>query len=121
MIRLADILATGKRKYGNKSTVIDGHSFASKAEASRYRVLKLLASAKRITELKLQPVFQLAPAVTLSGRRKPALRYIGDFSYRDEDGDLVVEDVKGAITDVYRIKKHLMKSVHGIEIQEIPA
>jgi hypothetical protein len=33
----------------------------------------------------------------------------------------VVEDVKGAVTAEYRIKRHLMASVHGIEIREIRA
>ena len=54
-------------------------------------------------------------------RAKPALRYVADFQYV-ENGKLVVEDVKSKITQenpVYRIKKHLMMSVHGIEINEI--
>ena len=32
-----------------------------------------------------------------------------------------VEEVKGAVTDVWRIKQHLMMSVHGIEVKEIRA
>ena len=48
------------------------------------------------------------------------MRYYADAVY-EEDGAKVVEDTKSDITrrdPVYRIKKHLMMSVHGIEIME---
>src|SRR5690606_26359142 len=54
-------------------------------------------------------------------RRKPAVKYVADFVYQ-EKGQMVVEDVKSTMTrnlPVYRLKKHLMKSVHGLEIREI--
>jgi hypothetical protein len=35
-----------------------------------------------------------------------------------ENGKLVVEDVKGVKTEVYKIKKKLMLWVHGIRIKE---
>lgn len=66
--------------------------------------------------------FAGAPAVVIQGRKKRALRYVADFSYVDcETGEQVVEDVKGAVTDVWRIKQHLMATVHGIEVKEIRA
>jgi hypothetical protein len=43
--------------------------------------------------------------------------YIADFVYQ-EDGKLVVEDVKGHRTEVYKLKKKLMLWVHGIRIKE---
>jgi len=49
------------------------------------------------------------------------VKYVADFVYQ-ENGQLVVEDVKSTMTrnlPVYRLKKHLMKSVHGLEIREI--
>ena len=49
------------------------------------------------------------------------IKYVADFVYQ-EKGQLVVEDVKSKMTrnlPVYRLKKHLMKSVHGLEIREI--
>lgn len=50
---------------------------------------------------------------------KPALRYVADFVYwHNQKGCQVVEDSKGHLTDVYRIKRHLMATVHGIEILE---
>lgn len=33
----------------------------------------------------------------------------------------MIEDVKGMVTDVYKIKKKLVEAVHRIQIQEIPA
>lgn len=104
-------------KYGAKKTVIDGIAFDSKAEASRYLQLMLCKKSGVITDLQLQVVFELAPSVVIKGRKKPPLRYIADFVYR-QDGKRVVEDCKGFLTDVYKIKRHLMLSVHQIEIFE---
>lgn len=52
--------------------------------------------------------------------------YRADFQYMllDERGnsiDRVVEDVKGMITDVYRIKKKLVEALFTLEIKEIPS
>jgi hypothetical protein len=58
--------------------------------------------------------------VVLDGKTKPAVRYIADFVYI-RDGRQVVEDAKSPHLrkdPVYRLKKHLMKSVHGIDIVE---
>lgn len=106
-----------KSKYRNIKVTIDGITFDSKKEGERYRQLSMMEKAGKIQYLTLQPSFELAPAVTFSGKKKQALRYKADFQYR-ENGELVVEDCKGFLTDVYIIKKHLMKSIHNIEIKE---
>ena len=111
------------RKYRNQKVVIDGITFDSKREAGRYQELKALASRNLIEDLRHQVPFELAPGVKFSdeSRKKPALRYVADFAYK-LDGRLVVEDVKSAITAkaaAYRIKRHLMLAVHGIEVQEV--
>lgn len=106
-------------KYGNRKVVVDGRTFDSRREAVRYRELRMFERAGEIHDLKLQPVFELAPAVFLDGRKKPALRYIADFSYWTRSGEPVIEDVKGMRTAVYRIKRHLMKSVLGLDITEV--
>lgn len=108
-------------KYRAVKTTVDGITFASKAEAKRYQELKALCVAGHILNLKCQPVFVLADSVTINGRRRPSLRYVADFSYYTPDMDLVVEDVKGMLTPVYRLKRHLMKAVLGIDIVEIAA
>ena len=111
------------RKYRNQKVTIDGITFDSKREAGRYQELKALASRNLIDDLRYQVPFELAPGVRFSDekRAKPALRYVADFAYR-LDGRLVVEDVKSAITAkaaAYRIKRHLMMAVHGIEVKEV--
>lgn len=47
--------------------------------------------------------------------------YYADFSYKDKDGKLVVEDVKSIITaknPVYRLKKKLVLALYGVDILE---
>ena len=109
-------ITTGS-KMGNKITVIDGIKFRSKKEADRYCVLKVLEKSKAISDLKLQVSFELVPSQIIQGKKKRPICYVADFVYI-ENGVKVVEDVKGAITEIYRIKRHLMKYAHGIDILE---
>ena len=102
---------------------LDGFTFDSQKEARRYSELKILVRVGEISELELQKSFVLAESVKFNNepRAKPAIRYVADFAYM-ENGVMMVEDVKSKATKslpVYRMKKHLMKSVHDIEIQEI--
>lgn len=105
-------------KYGNRKTVVDGITFDSQAEARRYGQLKLMLRAGAITDLALQVPFELVPSVVMGNRKRPAIKYKADFVYT-ENGQRVVEDVKGMKTAVYSLKKHLMMHVHGIEIREV--
>ena len=110
-------------KYNNRKVELDGFTFDSQKEARRYSELKILVRVGEISELELQKSFVLAESVKFNNepRAKPDIRYVADFAYM-ENGVMIVEDVKSKATKalpVYRIKKHLMKSVHGIEIQEI--
>jgi hypothetical protein len=111
-------------KYHAKPTTVDGIRFASKAEARRWQHLMLMQKAGYIRDLQRQVPFELAPAVIFmqpKKRKKPALRYVADATYTDAvTGEFVVEDVKGgAATPLFRAKKHLMLSVHGIEVREV--
>ena len=110
-------------RYNNRKVELDGFAFDSQKEARRYTELKLLVRVGEISELELQKSFVLAESVKFNNepRAKPAIRYVADFAYM-ENGVMIVEDVKSKATKslpVYRMKKHLMKSVHDIEIQEI--
>jgi hypothetical protein len=115
--------APAKRsKYAAEKVDQGGLKFDSKKEARRWDELERMAAAGRITDLKRQQSFVLAPAVRLHGepRKKPAIRYFSDFSYV-MNGQLVVEDTKSRPTRklaAYRMKKHLMATVHGIHIKE---
>ncbi len=107
-------------KYLNKKTVHDGEKFDSKRELARWLQLKLMERAGQITDLRRQVDYVLAPAVVLDGHKKPALRYRADHAYTiTATGEQVTEDVKGMVLPLYRAKRHLMKSVLGIEVKEI--
>lgn len=115
----------GHSKYHNKRVRVDNFDFASQREAQRYKSLQLLVKAGKIENLKLQMPFELVPAQyeMINGKKKcveRAVKYVADFVYFDkEKGELVVEDAKGVKTDVYKLKRKLMRSVYGIEIQEV--
>jgi hypothetical protein len=100
-------------KYHNKKTVIDGITFDSKREAARYVELKLLQQAGEIQDLLLQPSFDLR----VDGG-KVIGRYFADFKYR-AGNRVIIEDVKGVKTDVYRLKKKIVEAVHHIQITEV--
>lgn len=109
-------------KYRNKKINIDGIIFDSKKESQRYLHLKELEKQGKISDLRTQVAFELAKGVKIAGegKKRPCVRYIADFVYI-KDGQQIVEDVKSAITKkqaVYRLKKHLMKSVHNIDVLE---
>lgn len=108
------------QKYGNEKVVDRGRRFDSKAEHRRFVHLELLERAGEIADLKCQVEFELIPELPKpSGGKERATKYLADFTYRDRKGRLVVEDVKGAVTPEFRLKRKLMLHVHGIEIQEI--
>ena len=103
-------------KYRAIRTEVDGHVFASKAEARRYQELKLMERAGLIEALRLQPRYPLH----VNGRL--ICTYVADFAYTDlEHGEAVVEDVKGVRTPVYNLKKKLMKALYQIDITETTA
>lgn len=114
-------MMAGRSKYGNKLVVIGGRKFDSRAEAMRYLELVHQERAGEISELRCQVPFVLAPSVLVRGasRKAPALRYFADFVFV-RDGQTVIEDVKGAITEAYKIKRHLM-ALNGHHITEIKA
>lgn len=109
-------------KYGNTKTTANGEKYASKREARRHAELLLLLRVGKIAGLTREVPFVLAPAVKIDGekRARPAVKYRADFVYSDvETGRIVVEDAKGVSTTVYRLKKHLMKTVLGIDVREV--
>jgi hypothetical protein len=104
-------------KYRNEKCESGGIKFASKLEMARWHVLVQMQARGEISELELQVPFVLADPVVIAGRKRPALRYVADFVY-EKDGKTVIEDVKGRITEGYRIKRHLM-AARGLTIVEV--
>lgn len=100
-----------RSKYGAKKTVVDGITFDSQAEATRYGVLKIVQASGLIRDLRLQVPYQ----ITVNGKK--VCRYVADFVYIESDKE-VVEDVKGMKTPVYNLKKKLMEAVFGVVIFE---
>lgn len=89
--------------------------FASTSEANRYAELKLLERNGVILGLKVQPAYP----ITINGRK--ICTYRGDFLYRRANGVDVLEDVKGAETDVFKLKKKLVEAIYGIAIAVVKA
>lgn len=111
---------SGKQKYRNKPTIVDGIRFDSKKEAGRYQELKLLQRAHKIKSLELQKKFEIY------WNGVDICTYIADFVYQEcpvgSAPFQVVEDVKSPMTrklPVYRLKKKLMEAAHSIHIKEV--
>jgi hypothetical protein len=86
----------------------DGILFASKAEMKRYAELLMLERAGVIHDLERQPRFVLIePFVHPLLGKCHGLTYVADFRYR-EGAKQIIEDVKGHITEVYKIKRMLL-------------
>lgn len=108
-------LATGKMptsqtnsKYQNRKTELDGVTYDSKKEAQRAAELNLMLKSGEIVTLARQVRFRLTKGI----------EYVADFVYTTKDGEQIIEDVKGMKTDVYKLKKKLMKELRGIDILE---
>ena len=106
------------RKYRNIPTEIEGIRFDSRAEANRWQELKLLERAGLIRDLQRQVTYELIPGVKFEGalRRQPALRLIVDFTYTERD-KLILEDVKGVVTPMFTLKRHILKALFGLDVR----
>lgn len=103
-------------KYHAKKTTVDGITFDSRKEAERYKELKALELVGKIDRLELQPRFVLMDGFRYEGKAIRKIEYVADFLYRDLSTlELVVEDVKGVKTDVYKLKKKLFLKHYGNE------
>lgn len=101
------MISTKRRnKYGAKKTLVDGILFHSKKEAQRYIVLNQMRKAGIIKNLELQP------RVPIYVNEKKVADYVGDFRYENQDGEIILEDVKSEATKtpVYRLKKKLLEA-----------
>ena len=95
--------------------------FDSQKEARRWCELKLLERAGVITDLQRQFPIKLIPAQRDEKGKviERAVTYVADFIYR-ENGQTVVEDVKGGVrTKEYILKRKMCLYFHGIRIKEV--
>ena len=102
-------------KYKARKTIIDGIQFDSKKEANRYCELNLLESAGEIKNLQLQPRFTLQESFKYQGKKERKIEYVADFMYEENDGQVVVEDVKSepTKTPLYRVKRKMFLKRYG--------
>ena len=106
-------MRSDRPKYNAKKTIVDGHAFPSMLEATRYKQLRALEDAGEITDLRLQPEFQVFKGYVnpRTGEKIKSIHYVADFQYVDRDGhQVIVEDTKGKETDVFRMKWKLVQS-----------
>lgn len=101
-----------KRKYNNTIVDRDGMKFDSQRELDRWCELQLLERTGAIHDLRRQVPFELRVNGLL------VCKYVADFVYTTA-GETVVEDVKGVRTDVFILKRKLMKAIFNIEVQEV--
>lgn len=99
---------------------VDGIRFASRKEAKRYGELKLLERAQAIVGLEIQPTFSIDVMNPANGEVITVGVYRADFRYLDVGANrVVIEDVKGMRTVIYRLKKRLVEALYGIQIVEV--
>lgn len=106
-------------KYHNRRVTVDGISFQSVKEASRWQQLKFLERAGKITGLNRQIRIEVVPKTKLHRARY----YLADFVYFDkEQGKTIYEDVKGyrkgVAYQLFTLKRDVLYWRHGIEIKE---
>lgn len=109
-----------KSKYHSKKTIVNNIKFDSKKEANRYIELLDMEKAGKIKNLKLQPVFELQPRFKKNNKTYRPIKYIADFKYIDINNNIIIEDVKGRRTEVYRIKKKVFENKYrDLTINEV--
>lgn len=98
-------------KYGAKKVTVDGITFDSKAESIYYQL------HKDNPNMKMQEKFVLMDKFRLKGKAYREIAYKPDFTFYDEEGNLVkVIDVKGMILPEFKIKAKLFANRYGIPI-----
>lgn len=104
-----------KSKYRNAPIEIDGIRFASKKEAQYFVNLKLMERTGDVYGVELQKRYALiGPDGAL------ITTYVADFVYWDQrEKRHRIVDVKGVETDVFKLKRKMMRSFLGLEIEVI--
>jgi hypothetical protein len=121
-------------KYRNVKTVVDGITFDSKREATYYQELLLLKRVGEVTDIELQPKYELLPGyrkccgqiwldkppggikgATVCGNCKKKMpktqpiTYSADFKVIYADGRIEIVDVKGMETTAFKDKKKIFE------------
>lgn len=104
-------------KYHNNKINVDGITFDSKDEAKYYEALKDKKAKGLIQNFELQPKFVLQESFTKNNKTYKQITYKADFRvYTNEDISYCV-DVKGMLTDVFKIKLKLFNKKFDEELK----
>ena len=95
-------------KYKNKKTIVDGIKFDSEMESHYYIYLKQLKEIGEVIDFILQPTYLLQEGFNLNGKRIRPITYKADFKVIYKDGHEEVIDVKGKITEEFKIKRKML-------------
>ena len=95
-------------KYNNKKTIVDGIKFDSEMESHYYIYLKQLKEIGEVVDFVLQPTYLLQEGFNLNGKRIRAITYKADFKVIYKDGHEEVIDVKGKLTEEFKIKRKML-------------
>lgn len=100
-------------KYHARRTVVYGVTFPSRAEAARWVQLQEALESGAIRDLERQVRYDLMGCG----------KYCADFRYLLKRGlggyVLVVEDVKGVETAMFRLKRKLVKRLHKVTVTTV--
>ena len=98
-------------RYKTFKITIDGHTFDSMAESKYYIHLLKEKLAGAIKDFSLQPRYELHPSYKklnpATGKMKTHRKteYVADFLVTDKNNDTAIYDVKGKLTEVFRLKR----------------
>ena len=95
-------------KYKNKKTMVDGIKFDSEMESRYYLYLKQLKEMGEVVDFVLQPTYLLQEGFDLNGKRIRPITYKADFKVIYKDGREEVIDVKGKLTEEFKIKRKML-------------
>ena len=105
-----------RNKFNAKKQIYKGMKFDSKKELTRYLVLEQMEKNNYISELELHPTIPLIVNGIKIGR------YTADFKYKNNNGEVIIEDVKSKITKTrdYILRKKILATYRPpIYIKEI--
>lgn len=97
-----------KNKYNAKKAEVDGIMFDSQKEARKYAELKLLQRAGGVTEIELQPKFNLLQGFKYRGKKIQGVTYTADFLVSYRDGRKQIIETKGYKTRDYILRKKML-------------
>jgi hypothetical protein len=105
---VAEVMWNRRRgnKYGAIKVKIDGYTFDSKAEARRYKDLKVLPGK----DIEVHPRFP----IFIQGIK--VCDVVLDFKYTMTSGTYY-EDVKGHDTALSRLKRKMVEAAYGIKVE----